>query len=142
MKLNCYSSGDGFIRRKSEKHLADNSWQPVFINCFWCLARKITRINDYTLRIAGDRKDTAGKYEIVVDRGLVHEDGSVPGYAFHAFFWLDKRRHEVKSESILMVIRFFLSHEEELTKQFKENERNERLRPSCLGSLQRVAATV
>jgi hypothetical protein len=147
-RLWCYSSGDGslslvwnvaeggnmvcsgrkttlghiraFLRLKEERHLTERGWVPANINGCWLLARKVKRTGKNRLNVGG-RSYT---YKINLSRfgGDVNHTNLTVWFRYfeHPRQWV---RHHFKNESELMVIRYFLNHEKELTPIFAGAER-------------------
>lgn len=94
------------LNSKENKHLVQRNWLPVFINGKWVLARHVKRTGPDRLRISGHT------YRYSRD-----------GFALTVTFKVRVRGKMVErtmpNESVRMVIRYFLEHEQELKPQFK-----------------------
>jgi hypothetical protein len=106
------------LEMKANRHLWDKGWRPVCINGRWQLARRIERVSRNRLRITDG--DTAGVYSYKIDKRSIwwrkYKEVQHPNLT--VTFLRDGERYEVKNESILMVIRFFLNYEAELAEPF------------------------
>jgi len=137
--LNTYSSGDGclslawiyeegnktttanrrvtlvdvcrFLKRKDQQHLVKKNWLPALINKRWVLARHVKRTGPNRLNISGH----SYTYEITGQAST----GRVEACYLRVWFKAASLRPTVLNQSILMVIRYFLNHEKELTPVFR-----------------------
>jgi hypothetical protein len=136
MKLHSYASGDGSLsltwlddnnlstgrkvtRRDAERHLNTKDaehlkrgvWEPKNSNGNWILVRKVTRINHHMLRVEGDH---GGEFWYSIDPTYCH--GRHLGYAaLKAWFKMpdSDKWWELKNQSLIAVICYFLSNEVE-----------------------------
>jgi hypothetical protein len=139
-KLFCYSSGSGcldmawredtqvcttlsrkvtkrdcvrYLASEKGKHLVD--WVPVFMEQRWVLVGRVKRTGPNRLK-AGDGSSYTYDFK--------HDECCLPA-PFNTVFYFTMRvkgknqQFELKNHSTLMVLRFFLNHEKELTPQFK-----------------------
>jgi hypothetical protein len=140
-RLHCYSSGNGclslvwgdstgcctdrkvtlshvraLLRLKEEKYLVEREWIPAKVGGRWVLARKMKRTGVNRLNIDGQ------SFIYEVDHSVYQDISSLNLTVRFRRFELPGQWewHELKNESILMVIRYFLNHESELTPIFEQ----------------------
>lgn len=145
-KLHSYSSGDGslslswiyecgnntitadrrvslsdvcrYLNRKDQQCLVQRNWLPALIDGRWVLARHVKRTGPTRVSVSGHSYE----YEITGEASTGRVEDCYIQMWFKVRVGGKMVRHELKNQSIRMVIRYFLNHEKELKPVFRNHK--------------------
>ena len=100
------ADAERYLNSKENEHLVQRNWLPVFIGGKWVLARHVKRTGPDRLRIGGHSYHYTLKDHILRVTFKMRIDGKTI-------------EREMPNESLRMVIRYFLEHEQELKPQLR-----------------------